>query len=188
MTSAPAPVEAGRYQVLGCDVAIVIGGEGGVVAQQSLLRICREFGRRLVERAEASVPPITYEFEAEGTLAAVEPREPPTSRPRLRSPERRGPRMAHGSVPAQAGARRSEPADTRGAEPEGLEDPEEIGAAVMGAIIELRPRVPLPTETMVGAQRNQGLAGLYWRFESEQAAFAFRAGILQGASAHRTAP
>ena len=181
------PIEAGRYQIYGCEVTISIGGEGGRASQQALANWCRGLGRRLVEVTAALAAPTVYEPEAEDSLTEGsvpvrgEPAgEPPTSRPRLRSPDRRLPRSRGSSEAGARGSGSTEPVST--------ESPEELGAAVMATIMDHRPHLAVPAYTLVRPHRGEGVAFLGWRFEPEQSAEAFRAGVLRSAGASRATP
>lgn len=222
-------IEAARYQILGCEITLMVGQQGGQTAQEAAARACRRLGTRLAElvlmdsraidlvatdlgeqllvtRMTELAPAASQGLGAAGALpltvadpvaAAIEAirvgpappagtppahllargrqlEEPPTSRPRLRSPEH-ATLLRHGMSAGGVGGS----GETR---PAILVDPEEIGTQVMSAVVTHQPRVPLPVHTMVMPRRGHGVAGLFWEFNTEQEAFAFRAGVLRVAA------
>jgi len=166
-------VEACRYQVRRTMVSVRVSSDAGTEEQMMVAAACRRLGARLWELTAPTAAAAPSEPEAEDSLPAAGMstrgrEEPPTSRPRLRSPGRRVPReRAHPDPVSVAGDDRRHYL---------LAEAEEIGAEAMAAVINHRPLLPAPMYTMVAERRGRGLACLVWEFPTEREAEAFRAG------------
>ena len=177
--------EACRYQIRRTVASIKVSDDAGTEEQMMVAAACRRLGSRLWELTAPTTAAAPSEPEAEDSLPAAGMiarglEEPPTSRPRLRSPGRRVPRdpTGPGSVSTAGGDNRHYV----------LAEAEEIGAEAMAAVINHRPVLPVPMRTMVAERRGRGIACLVWEFPTEREAQAFRAGVLQTASTMHPAP